>query len=208
MQITRFGWKSKTKLNLNIILERSFLKFTLSLSSLLSAKSLDVIFQQVKFTATLASLNFKSSFNLKTRSLPIIVPLNDHSFLEIEFNPSGLNIFSTVITPMMHTIPRLKYGVVGKARHGPHPMGISWPSRGSRRFQPARGKRCRYLRGSRLRGNAFVRRTPTRTKPTSEKREGVGMDGRGREGKGRGQSCGYPDPMAHAVRGTDRWNRF
>lgn len=92
----------------------------------------------------------------------------------------------------MHTIPRLKYGVVGKARRGPHPMGISWPSRGSRRFQPARGKRCRYLRGSRLRGNAFVRRTPTRTKPTSEKREGVGMEGRGREGKGRGAVVWVP----------------
>lgn len=31
--------------------------------------------------------------------------------------------------------------------------------------------------------------------------------GEGRKERDR-QSCGYPDPMAHAVRGTDRWNRF
>lgn len=50
------------------------------------------------------------------------------------------------------------------------------------------------------------RRGATDTAAKDEERDEA-KSGEGRKERER-QSCGYPDPMAHAVRGTDRWNRF
>lgn len=98
---------------------------------------------------------------------------------------------------MMHTIPRLKHGV-GK-QDTAH-------IRGSRGRVAEVAASNRQERGAdTFEARAFEetheRRTPTKTKPGETRGSG---DGRKRERERGRQSCGYPDPMAHAVRGTDR----